>query len=162
MTHRLDNDRAEDLVIESDNAYVVVTRGREGGKVSDQDRPTPRRGENDPPTRPSGRAASRRPNRAQVKAMEARMAARPIAERIPVVVVDSTTVPTANPEVAPEAVGVPTGRARSRARTRTAPRPTGLTRAEEYRFIRSDLRRLLLTAGGLGVVMLALLLVLEI
>lgn len=162
MTHRLDNDRAEDLVIESDNAYVVVTRGREGGKVSDQDRPTPRRGENGPPTRPSGRAATRRPNRAQVKAMEARMAARPIVERIPVVVVDSTTVPTANPEVAPEAVGVPTGRARSRARTRTAPRPTGLTRAEEYRFIRSDLRRLLLTAGGLGVVMLALLLVLEI
>jgi hypothetical protein len=36
-----------------------------------------------------------------------------------------------------------------------------LSRAEEYRYIRSDLRRLLITAGSLLAVMLVLLVVIE-
>lgn len=95
--------------------------------------------------------------------MQARTAGRTAVESVPVTVVDLPAAgPTAEPEVAREGAGVPAGRVRSRARPRATPRPTPLSRAEEYRYIRSDLRRLLITAGGLGVAMLALLLVLEV
>lgn len=62
----------------------------------------------------------------------------------------------------PDPVAVPPTRSRVRAQTRPTARPAALSRAEEYRFIRSDLRRLLITAGTLGVLMLALLLVLDV
>ncbi len=46
----------------------------------------------------------------------------------------------------------------SRARV-TGARPTPLSRAQEYRFIRGDVRRLVLTAGGLLLLMVILLMI---
>jgi len=55
--------------------------------------------------------------------------------------------------------------ARTRARQRKSQqafhRPTQLTRAQEYGFIRSDFRRLLITAGSLLVLMLVILVIIE-
>ena len=44
---------------------------------------------------------------------------------------------------------------------RTIARPVVLSKVQEYRFIRADLRRLLLTAGTLFVIMIALLFVVD-
>jgi hypothetical protein len=46
-------------------------------------------------------------------------------------------------------------------RKKQAVRQIYLTREQEYAFIRADMRRLLLTAGGLFVLMIALLFVLD-
>lgn len=52
--------------------------------------------------------------------------------------------------------------AAGRGRAVASARPATISRQEEYRYIRQDLRRLLLTAGGLLVVMLVLLAVLDV
>jgi hypothetical protein len=44
---------------------------------------------------------------------------------------------------------------------RTIARPVVLSKVQEYRFIRADLRRLLITAGSLFVLMVALLFVID-
>lgn len=44
---------------------------------------------------------------------------------------------------------------------RVVARPVMLTKDQEYRFIRSDLRRLLMTAGGLFVIMIVLLFIVD-
>jgi hypothetical protein len=54
----------------------------------------------------------------------------------------------------------PADRARGRARPVVA-RPAALSREEEYRYIRGDLNRLLVTAGALFVLMMVLLVVVE-
>jgi len=47
------------------------------------------------------------------------------------------------------------------ARRRPVAKPIVLTKEEEYRYIRADLRRLALTAGGLFVLMMALLFIVD-
>lgn len=70
--------------------------------------------------------------------------------------------PVARPVAAEAVVAAPSARrGRTTAQAKPVERPTALTRAEEYRYIRSDLRRLLVTAGVLLLVMLLLLLVIE-
>lgn len=87
-------------------------------------------------------------------------------------VVDAGATAPSAPTAAPT---LPTGASRGAARRtrgrpvdrvtpprgRAAERPTDLTRSQEYRYIRADLRRLLITAAALLVVMLALLVVIE-
>lgn len=100
--------------------------------------------------------------------MQVRSAASPIVDApiVPSVVevdpaLDETSVPRparSGRNVSPSAVS---GRRGGRTRTRAAARPVALTRSEEYRFIRSDLHRLLITASLLGAVMIALLFILE-
>lgn len=66
-------------------------------------------------------------------------------------------------DVLPEPVatsGTTSRRRAARETPRVVARPIALTREEEYGFIRSDLRRLVVTAGSLLGVMLLLLLVL--
>lgn len=53
------------------------------------------------------------------------------------------------------------GRAASSRRPAAAPAAPAVTREQEYQFIRADLRRLLITAGTVLVLMLALLFVVE-
>ena len=55
----------------------------------------------------------------------------------------------------------PRDRSQRRTQTRAVARPIALTREEEYRFIRSDLNRLLVTAGALLAFMLVLLVMIE-
>jgi hypothetical protein len=89
--------------------------------------------------------------------MEARAVApppAPVAEAEDVVVVDATE--RAVVRRAPSRT-----RERERGRQRPVARPVALTRDEEYRYIRDDLYRLLITAGALVVVMLVLLVVVE-
>jgi len=95
----------------------------------------------------------RRPNRSQARAIDARARS--------VIVPDATTelvVEDAAPAAAESAPRTPnrTGR-----RARPASRPIVLTREEEYRFIRSDLRRLLITSGVLLLLMMVLLVLIE-
>jgi len=52
-------------------------------------------------------------------------------------------------------------RGTSQPRARAAARPVVLTREQEYRYIRADLNRLLVTAGSLLVVMIVLLFLIE-
>ncbi|CAN5789614.1 hypothetical protein BH24CHL4_BH24CHL4_05680 [soil metagenome] len=101
----------------------------------------------------SSRRASgnRKVNRAQLKAMEVRSAASvqaaPVADRTP------------------WEADVPARRSTTRTRRRTSQagvtKPALLTRAQEYAYIRSDFRRLVVTAGSLLVVMLVLLVVVK-
>lgn len=100
--------------------------------------------------------------------MEARSAASPAFDAP---LVRSTVEVSATPDAVTESPGgdarpevqtsVATGRRSTRARARTIERPIPLSRADEYRFIRSDLTRLLITASLLGLTMLVLLIVLE-
>lgn len=87
------------------------------------------------------------------------MEARAIDGRVsePRVVQDDAPIPLATES--PRAVRVPSTQAIGRRQTRAVARPIVLNRAAEYRFIRADLNRLLVTAGVLLLVMLALLLV---
>ena len=106
-----------------------------------------------------GASGNRRPeratpkvNRAQLRAMEVR-AAETVRPAVPVADV-------AGPVVAAE----PATSARPSAISRRRPviaKPIVLTKEEEYRYIRADMRRLGITAGGLFVLMIALLFVLE-
>ncbi len=96
--------------------------------------------------------------------MEARSAAEAAPTQVAEVATTSTRI--AEPEI-PE----PTARAARRTATtserrsrpstvRATARPMVLSREQEYRYIRKDLQRLLVTAGVLLVIMIALLLVL--
>ena len=99
-----------------------------------------------------------RPNRAQQRAMEVRAA-------------ETRVVPAPPPTAAePDAVEVgsvtrrPVTTARGRTagtRIRAVARPITLTREQEYRFIRGDMRRLLMTASALVVLMIVLLFLIE-
>ena len=96
----------------------------------------------------------RRLNRAEQQAMEIRNA----GTRTGTSGVAEPQVQTAQPRMA----GVPsTARTHRRRETRQALRSITLTREQEYSFIRSDLRRLLLLSGILVVVMIAALFVIE-
>ena len=107
-------------------------------------------------TRPrrGGKGATRQPNRAQLRAMQARAAA--------------TGSPASQPgngetsAVAPMSAAATTRRERapSGRRSRPVARPIALSREDEYRYIRSDLNRLALTAGGLLAMMILLLIIL--
>lgn len=121
------------------------------------------------PSRPTGKKPARQPNRAQVRAMQVRTAVTPDVEApiapaavevIPTVDEPSSPRSARSRRTEPSSAAVSERRA-GRARTRAAARPVALSRAEEYGFIRSDLRRLLLTASLLGAIMIALLFVLE-
>lgn len=100
--------------------------------------------------------------------MEARSAVSPVLDAP---LMRSTVEVTATPDAVIESpagkarpevqTSVAAGRRSARARARTVERPVPLSRADEYRFIRSDLTRLLITASLLGLIMLALLFVLE-
>jgi hypothetical protein len=91
--------------------------------------------------------------------MEARATAVPTA---PVVdAEDEIVVETVEREARPRRGSArPADRARGRARGVVA-RPAALSREEEYRYIRGDLNRLLVTAGALLVLMMVLLVVVE-
>ena len=57
--------------------------------------------------------------------------------------------------------GPSSARGGSASRSRVVARPIVLTREEEYRHIRADMNRLLITAGSLFVLMIVLLFVIE-
>jgi hypothetical protein len=108
------------------------------------------------PTRNKSRSASQRRgdqstarvNRAQLRAMEARsVAAPPEAFARPGDFEDSM-------EVSPSGTAVVS-------RRRPIARVKVLSRAEEYAYIRADMRRLIITASALLVVMIVLLFILE-
>lgn len=108
------------------------------------------------PTKQTGLRSTRqgrRLNRAEQQAMEIRNAS------------TLTGTAAAEPQVpvaAPRLAGAPsTARTRRRGETRQALRSITLTRDQEYRFIRSDLRRLFLLSGILVVVMIVALFVIE-
>ncbi len=109
------------------------------------------------PTRQTGTRSTRqgrRLNRAEQQAMEIRNA----STRIGTVTVAEPQVPAAAPRMA----GAPsTARTRRRREPGQALRSVTLTRDQEYGFIRSDLRRLLLLSGILVVVMIAALFLIE-
>lgn len=99
------------------------------------------------------KSQAKRPNRAQVRAAEVRASE------------TRTEVRQAIETGTYEEPAPPTS-ARSRARQRKGQqqsyqRPAHLTRAQEYAYIRSDFRRLLITAGTLLAVMMVILVVVE-
>jgi hypothetical protein len=94
---------------------------------------------------------SRKVNRAQQKAMEVRAAE----------TVASEQVVEAPVHLAAESSKRSPARARRRSGQVAPSKPVLLTRAQEYAFIRSDFRRLLITGGSLLAVMLVLLVVIE-
>ena len=96
-------------------------------------------------------SGNRKVNRAQKKAMEVRTA-------------ESVAVQPVIQQSSPDADN-PVSRFKTRTRRRSAnpvaAKPVLLTRAQEYAFIHSDFRRLLITAGSLLTVMLVLLFIVE-
>lgn len=102
-------------------------------------------------TTPRTTRQGRRLNRAEQQAMEIRNAS------------TLTGTAAAPPEpAAPRMAGAPsTARTRRRRETKQALRSITLTRDQEYGFIRSDLRRLLLLSGVLVVAMIVALFVIE-
>lgn len=74
-------------------------------------------------------------------------------------------VPTAEPEATAPAytprVSAPQSRGAVKPRARAAARTVVMSREQEYSFIHADLRRLLLTAGALLLLMLVLLFIIE-
>ena len=109
----------------------------------------------------------RRLNRADQQAMEIRRretaqhlaSAAPVAE--PVAKVDEG-VPVIAGDVAPGATrGGATAAARRRRSAREVSRSISLTRDQEYRFIRSDLRRLFILSAVLVVLMIVALVIVE-
>jgi hypothetical protein len=67
-------------------------------------------------------------------------------------VLTAATAPTVQPALASTAV-------RSRRAQAVAVRPVGLSRAQEFAYIRSDMRRLFYVAGGLLALMVVILVV---
>lgn len=106
-----------------------------------------------------GRGAVARPTRSQIKAMEARAAASATAAE--------PTVPTIAPldldfgAVDSEVVAPTRSALPDRPRKRTIQRVIPITREQEYAYIVSDMRRLLAISGGLLVLMILLLFVVE-
>lgn len=103
-------------------------------------------------TTPRTTRQGRRLNRAEQQAMEIRNAS-----------TLTGTAAAAPPEpAAPKMAGAPsTARTRRRRETKQTLRSITLTRDQEYGFIRSDLRRLLLLSGVLVVAMIVALFVIE-
>ena len=97
----------------------------------------------------------RKPNRAQRKAQQVRLAetaAPPPIETSPVAeVVPATAV----------AVAAPVRSSRRTARQKVQPATYSISRETEYAYIESDLRRLILTAGALLILMVVLLFLLD-
>ena len=110
--------------------------------------------------RAGNRNARNRPNRSQQRAMEIRAAATVAPDFVEV----GGTLPESSPRNGAPAIPGTAARAARRTaagRAKAVVRPPVLTRAQEYRHIRADLRRLLITAGSLLVVMVILLVILE-
>ena len=102
--------------------------------------------------RSTSKTAAPRLNRAQLQAMEIRNAATVVEEKhggSGAAIVEVASAPTA-----PRAGA-------SRLVKKAIARPVLLTRAEEYRYIRADMRRLALTASALFAVMIVLLFIVE-
>lgn len=117
-------------------------------------RKAPRRGRASQ-SRKQGRAAGRQPTKAELQAIEARRRATILTEDV--IIVDEEPAQPVQPARSrrPSAARRPTERQRQPAIR------AYLTKAQEYAYIRSDLRRLVFTAGPLLLLMLALLFVLE-
>ncbi len=101
------------------------------------------------------KAANKKPNRAQRKAQEVRLAETnaPPAVDAPVAVEEA---PVARPvAAAPDRPG------RRVSRPKTAPATYTISRETEYAYIHSDLRRLILTAGAMLILMFVLLFLLD-
>ncbi len=88
--------------------------------------------------------------------MEARARVAPVGEPVAIEVPEVVEAP--GEAVVARRRAPATGRSRQRA----VARPIVLTRDEEYRFIRSDLNRLLITASALLLVMVVLLVAIEV
>ena len=88
--------------------------------------------------------------------MEARARAAPVEDAV---MIDVPEVVESPPEPPVATRPAPAG---ARSRQRAMARPIVLTREEEYRYIRGDLHRLLITAAALLLLMLALLLVIDV
>jgi hypothetical protein len=101
------------------------------------------------------RQTNRKPNRAQRKAQEVRM-----AESSAPAPVD-LTVALDQDEIVPAAATAPAQANRRVNRPKTQAVTYVLPRDVEYAYIRSDLRRLILTAGALLILMFVLLFVLD-
>jgi hypothetical protein len=99
------------------------------------------------------RAAQSKLNRAQLRAMEVRSSETVYDEH-------AGEVPTAVMDVE-AATDVALPRRAIAATRRAVARPLALTKEQEYQFIRLDLRRLVIIAGSLFVVMIALLFVVD-
>jgi hypothetical protein len=99
------------------------------------------------PARPGGEAPAAKISRAQVKAMEARSTATPVEI-------------TGQPALAAPAVS-PTRATSVSSKRITYTRPIVLTKEQEYAYIREDMRRLVIIASGLLVLMLVLLFILD-
>lgn len=109
----------------------------------------------------SGRTASRgnkqtrksgQLNRSRLRAMEIRAAETAREIDIPAGVTEDPFVPSGPGAAVRRSVA---------ASKRTIARPVSLTKAQEYRFIRTDLRRLLYTAAVLFVLMIVLLFIFD-
>lgn len=117
------------------------------------------KGRSGPHSPKQGRGAPARPTRSQIQAMEARAASaeagvEPAAPVVAPVALDFAAVES---EVSrPSAGALP-----ARARKRTVQKVVPITREQEYAYIRSDMQRLLTISGGLLVLMIALLFVIE-
>ncbi len=98
---------------------------------------------------------ARKQNRAQRKAQEVRMAESSAPAPL------DLTVTLDQDEIVPAATTAPVQASRRVARTKAQAVTYILPRDVEYAYIRSDLRRLILTAGALLVLMFVLLFVLE-
>jgi hypothetical protein len=96
-----------------------------------------------------GRSAARQPTKAELQAIEARRRATTVLTE-DVVVVEEQAPPARR-----------SGASRRAERQRPSAVRTYLTKAQEYAYIRSDLRRLVVTAGPLLLLMIALLFVLD-
>jgi hypothetical protein len=95
-------------------------------------------------------SGTRKINRAQKKAMEVRSAESVVSDQIVEAPVQlAAEAPTRRPT-----------RARRRS-GQAAAKPALLSRAQEYAYIRSDFRRLLITGGSLLAVMLVLLVIID-
>jgi len=104
------------------------------------------------------RGSVKQPNRAQIQAMQARSLVEPAAN---VETIDVEPAFVREPQRRPRSAGRSRSVPSSRTRVPAKPKPIALTREQEYRFIRSDLNRLLITAGVLLVAMIVLLVVIE-
>lgn len=93
-------------------------------------------------------SAERRVNRAQVRAMEARA-------------VSTTPDAYVRPAAVEDAVVVSGGGSAAITRRRPIARPKVLSRTDEYAYIKADMRRLIITASILFVVMIVLLFILD-
>lgn len=110
-----------------------------------------RPGSNSTKSRPPVKTASQKLNRAQIQAMEIRSAATVVEQHdggTGAAFIETTT------ETPRRGSGV-------KAVKRPVAKPVLLTRAQEYAYVRSDLRRLVVTAGSLFAIMIVLLFLVE-